>query len=92
MLQNEVPGGSYPPPLSKTTNMINEFFDIVVCLTQRERVDRQLMFEEECEKWGLQATYHYSFIDDNPHVSFCISQILMLKSFLKTELLKKIYY
>jgi hypothetical protein len=42
------------------------------------------MFEEECDKWNIQSELFYSIYDENPHVSFCKSQIGMLKWFLGT--------
>ncbi len=65
--------------------MINKFFDIVVCLTQKDRPDRQNMFEGECEKWGIKSELFYSIKDKDPKVSFCNSQIGMLKWCLEQE-------
>lgn len=59
--------------------MINKFFDRVVCLTQKERVDRQLLFEQEAEKHGISFEYYYA-LEGNPKESFCYSQIEILKT------------
>jgi hypothetical protein len=63
---------------------INKFFDIVVCLTQKKRFDRQMVFQDECERNGIISDIFYSIDDNNPHISFCKSQIAMLREFLET--------
>ena len=65
--------------------MINQFFDIVVCLTQKDRPDRGIMFDQECEKWGIKSELFYSIKNKDPKVSFCESQIGMLKWCLEQE-------
>lgn len=59
--------------------MINEFFDIVVCLTQEKRHDRRIMFEEECKEKGVKSQLFYAIPDKDSKVSFCKSQLAMLK-------------
>lgn len=63
---------------------MTKFFDIVVCLTVRERYDRQQWFESQADEIGLSFEWFYAIKDDNPKISFCKSQIAMLKWFLET--------
>jgi hypothetical protein len=65
--------------------MINKFFDIVICLTQSNRPDRWLLVEDEIEK-GVHIEPFYAIPDKDPKVSFCMSQIGMLKKFLASGL------
>ncbi len=62
--------------------MINKFFDIVVCLTQKDRPDRGIMFEQECEKHGIKSELFYAIKDIDPKISFCKSQHRMLECLL----------
>jgi hypothetical protein len=64
--------------------MINKFFDIVVCLTQKKRHDRWLMLQDEINK-GIDIMPFYVIEDKDPKISFCNSQIAMLKWFLTTD-------
>lgn len=61
------------------------FFDNIICLTQKERKDRQFDFEHECLKYGINGSYYYAepsdLPDGAPFDSFCKSQIGMLKRF-----------
>jgi hypothetical protein len=64
--------------------MINKFFDIVICLTQRNRPDRWQLLEQEIEK-GIQIEPFYAIEHKDSKVSFCLSQIEMLKMFLASD-------
>ena len=66
------------------TMTINQFFDILVCLTQEKRYDRHTMLSHEVAKHKLDIKHFYSIPDKDPKVSFCKSQIEMLKWFLET--------
>jgi hypothetical protein len=65
--------------------MINKFFDIVFCLTQKRRVDRWQMFCEEMEKHNFNADPFYAIECKDAKISFCMSQLEMLKVFLQTD-------
>lgn len=62
---------------------INEFFDIVVCLTVRERYDRQQWFQDQADDIGLRFEWFYALERDEPKISFCDSQIEILRQYSK---------
>lgn len=65
------------------------FFDHIICLTQKERKDRQLDFERECIKHRINGSYYYAepsdLADGARFDSFCKSQIGMLKRFSESK-------
>src|SRR5689334_272401 len=65
---------------------MTEFFNHIVCLTQKERKDRQFDFERECSKYGINGSYYFAessdLSDGAKFDSFCKSQLGMLRQFL----------
>lgn len=59
--------------------MLHRYFNKTICLTQESRPDRWQQFTKECQRIGLYSERFYSVPNENRFISFCDSQIAMLK-------------
>jgi hypothetical protein len=58
--------------------MLHNYVDQVVVLTQRSRVDRRYLFDQQAQDQGLQYHYFYSIDDADPKRSFNLSHKAIL--------------
>jgi hypothetical protein len=58
--------------------MLHNYVDQVVVLTQRSRVDRRYLFDQQAQDEGLQYHYFYSIEHPDPKRSFNLSQKAIL--------------
>jgi hypothetical protein len=61
--------------------MLHNYVDQVVVLTQRSRVDRRYLFDQQAQDQGLQYHYFYSIEDADPKRSFNLSHKAILTQF-----------
>ena len=60
--------------------MLQTYFNKVLVLNQESRPDRWAQFELEAKRIGLKATRFLSIPDEQPYLSFCNSQLAMVRS------------
>jgi hypothetical protein len=65
--------------------MLNDYVDQVVVLSQRSRVDRRYLFDQQAQEAGLDYRYFFAIEDADPKRSFNLSHKVILSEFAKSD-------
>jgi hypothetical protein len=65
--------------------MLNDYVDQVVVLSQRSRVDRRYLFDQQAQEAGLDYRYFFAIEDADPKRSFNLSHKAIMTEFAKSD-------
>jgi GR25 family glycosyltransferase involved in LPS biosynthesis len=65
--------------------MLNDYVDQVVVLSQRSRVDRRYLFDQQAQDAGLDYRYFFAIEASDPKASFNLSHKAILTEFAKSD-------